>query len=68
MMRWNSDPSLTAHRHASDTNVPAFDYLASSEFEPERFPFFVCFLCEDLSAPVPLADGLTVGLFDEIGI
>jgi hypothetical protein len=43
-MRWNGDSPFTTHRHTRDTDVPAFDHFAGSEFEPKRFPFFVRFL------------------------
>jgi hypothetical protein len=64
-MRRDGDPSFTAHRHSRDTDVPAFDHFAGSEFKPKRFPFFVRFLREDLSAPAPSLDELIIGLLDE---
>lgn len=41
--RRNGQPSLPAHSHAHDANIPAFDDFAGSELEAERFALLVCY-------------------------
>lgn len=40
---WDSDSSLAANGHASDTNIPTLDDLASAKFEREGLSTLVCY-------------------------
>lgn len=39
--RWNRESSLGLDPHAKDTNIPAFDNLASADLEVEWLALFV---------------------------